>query len=39
MSHCVGLDVSLKSTAICILNEKGKRIQEGEVDSTPETIH
>jgi transposase len=39
MSHYVGLDVSLKSTAICILNEKGKRIQEGEVDSTPETIH
>lgn len=34
----VGLDVSLKTTFICILNEKGKRLHEGEVDSTPEAI-
>lgn len=39
MRDYVGLDVSLKSTAICILDEKGKRIQEGEVESTPEAIH
>jgi transposase len=39
MRYYVGLDVSLKSTAICILDEKGKRIQEGEVESTPEAIH
>ena len=39
MRNYVGLDVSLKSTAICILDEKGKRIQEGEVESTPEVIH
>ena len=39
MRNYVGLDVSLKSTAICILDEKGKRIQEGEVESTPEAIH
>ena len=38
MSHYVGLDVSLKATSICILNEKGKRIIEGEVDSTPKAI-
>lgn len=39
MGYYVGLDVSLKTTAICILNETGKRTQEGEVDSTPEAIH
>ena len=38
MSYYVGLDVSLKTTFICILNEKGKRSHEGEVDSTPEAI-
>jgi transposase len=38
MRHYVGLDVSLKTTSICILNEKGKRVEEGEVDSTPEAI-
>lgn len=34
----VGLDVSLKSVFICVLNEKGKIIQEGEVESTPKAI-
>jgi transposase len=38
MRYYVGLDVSLKTTSICILNESGKRVQEGEVDSTPEAI-
>lgn len=38
MRNYVGLDVSLESTAICILDEKGKRIQEGEVESTPDAI-
>ena len=38
MRNYVGLDVSLKTTSICILNEKGKRILEGEADSTPEGI-
>ena len=38
MRNYVGLDVSLKTTSICILNEKGKRVEEGEVDSTPEAI-
>lgn len=39
MRNYVGLDVSLKSTSICILDEKGKRLLEGEVESTPEAIH
>ena len=39
MRNYVGLDVSLKSTSICILDEKGRRLQEGEVESTSEAIH
>jgi len=39
MRYYVGLDVSLKSISVCILDDKGKRIEEGEVDSTPEAIH
>ncbi len=38
MRNYVGLDVSLKTTSICILDEKGKRLLEGEVDSTPEAV-
>jgi transposase len=38
MRNYVGLDVSLKLTSICVLDEKGKRLLEGEVDSTPEAI-
>jgi hypothetical protein len=38
MRNYVGLDVSLKTTSICILDEKGKRLIEGEVDSTPEAV-
>lgn len=38
MSYYVGLDVSMKTTFICILNEKGKIIKEVEVSSTPEAI-
>jgi len=39
MKNYVGLDVSLQTTAICILDEKGKRLKEGEVESTPEHIN
>jgi transposase len=38
MSYYVGLDVSLETTSLCIIDEKGKRLLEGEVDSTPEAI-
>lgn len=38
MSNYVGLDVSLEATSICILNEKGKRVLEGEAESSPEAI-
>ena len=38
MPHYVGLDVSLKLTAICIVNERGKIVREGSVASNPEAI-
>jgi hypothetical protein len=38
MAHFVGLDVSLKTTAICIVNDAGKIMREGMVASDPEVI-
>ena len=38
MEHYVGLDVSLKLTAICIVNQTGKIEREGVVPSDPEGI-
>ena len=36
MECYVGLDVSLKQTSICVVNEKGLVVREGVVDSVPE---
>ncbi len=36
--HYVGLDVSLKQTSICVVNETGSIIREGVVDSDPDAI-
>ena len=38
MEHYVGLDVSLKLTAICIVDQTGKVVREGMVPSDPEAI-
>src|SRR5215469_18125921 len=38
VEHYVGLDVSLKLTAICIVDQKGRIIREGMVASNPEAI-
>jgi transposase len=38
MNHYVGLDVSLKTVFICIINEKGKVVKEQEMTSTPQGI-
>lgn len=38
MENYVGLDVSLKYTAICIVDEVGDVMREGAVNSTPEAI-
>ena len=38
MEYYVGLDVSLKQTSICVVNQTGLIVQEGVVDSDPEAI-
>src|SRR5438477_10758789 len=38
MEHHVGLDVSLKLTAICVVDRTGKIQREGVVHSDPEAI-
>jgi transposase len=38
VEHYVGLDVSLKLTAICIVDQTGKIIREGTVASQPQLI-
>jgi transposase len=36
MEHYVGLDVSLKLTSICVVNQAGSVVRDGVVDSDPE---
>jgi transposase len=38
MVHYVGLDVSLKLTSICVVDQAGSVVREGVVDSDPEAI-
>ena len=38
MKHCAGLDVSVKDTAICIVDEVGKVVRETKVVTEPEAI-
>jgi hypothetical protein len=38
MTHYAGLDFSMNTTFICIVNEKGKVVKELEAVSTPESI-
>ena len=38
MKHCAGLDVSVKETAICIVDEVGKIVRETKVATEPEAI-
>src|SRR5262249_35666847 len=38
MVHYVGLDVSLKQTSICVVNQAGSVVREGVVDSDPELM-
>jgi len=38
MLHYVGLDVSLKQTSICVVDQAGSVVREGVVDSEPESI-
>ena len=38
MTHYVGLDVSQKVTAICVVDETGRRLWRGQCSSDPEQI-
>lgn len=38
MDHYVGLDVSLKQTAVCVVDQTGKVMREGMVASDPDAI-
>ena len=38
MKHYAGLDVSVKETSVCIIDEAGKTIREVKVASEPEAI-
>src|SRR4051812_8639216 len=38
MKHCAGLDVSIKETAICIVDEGGTVVRETKVATEPEAI-
>src|SRR6266536_2874515 len=38
MEHYVGLDVSLKQTSNCVVNQAGSVLREGVVDSDPDAI-
>jgi transposase len=38
MEYYVGLDVSLKQTSICVVDQMGRVVREGAVDSDPEAI-
>jgi transposase len=38
MKHCAGLDVSVKETAICIVDEAGKIMREAKVPTEPGAI-
>lgn len=38
MKHYIGLDVSMKRTFICVLDEQGKIIREGSEETSPHLI-
>jgi transposase len=38
MIHYAGLDVSMKETAICVVDERGLIVREGTTASEPEAI-
>ena len=38
MKHYAGLDVSMKETSICIIDERRNIVREAKVASEPETI-
>src|SRR5437660_1575237 len=39
MMYYIGLDVSMKQTSICIIDEKGSIVFEKDVDTDPQVIY
>jgi len=39
MKYYAGLDVAMKDTFICVLNEEGKRVFESKAPSDPQPIY
>jgi transposase len=39
MTHFVGLDVSQKMTAVCVVDDAGRRLWRGQCPSIPEQIN
>lgn len=39
MTHFVGLDVSQRMTAICVVVDAGRRLWRGQCPTVPERIH
>lgn len=38
MKHYVGLDLSMESTQVCVVDENGRKLVSEKVESTPEAI-
>lgn len=38
MKHYAGLDLSMESTQVCLVDENGRKLVSGKVESTPEAI-
>jgi transposase len=38
MEHYAGLDISLRLTAVCVIDERGRVVSEGKVASEPAAI-
>ena len=39
MEHFAGLDVSVKDTSVCIVDDTGKIVREVKVASEPDRLH
>ena len=38
MKHYAGLDLSMESTQVCVVDESGRKLVSEKVDSTPEAL-
>ncbi len=38
MTHCVGIDVSLETSSICIVDQNGRAVRELTAETEPEAL-